>query len=168
MTFRDSPVATPLLWIGHRHLLALDPQTGGRIWDRQTERSPLRVFPFAGAFFVACEGEKKVHVLEQTTGEPERELWVDFEVTAGILADPWLYLAGREGLACIGADRTVAWSVQQVEVRGGLFERTQRNVVGRDARGNEQWRAESPGPFGTNAGLVLGPLMAQPDLDRDT
>lgn len=166
MSYREKPREKPLIWTLSQGVIAVDPESGAKLWDLQMESTPQRVFMFEEALFITSGGT--VQVLDLHTGQEIETKELGFGVSAILIEEDHVFLAGGHGMACMGPGRRILWSVTTEREKGsGLFAGTESSLVCRDDQGAEVWRTE-PGKYLANGGLMLGDAVVQPDLDRDT
>jgi outer membrane protein assembly factor BamB len=148
---RGVPVVTCLGQV----LIAVDPDSGERLWSRPLERPVRRLLKAWRHLFVADAGEPaRIAWLDLATGEPRGVVDAGFVVTAALGAGTHVYFAGPDGALGLAADGSLVF---RALLEGG-------EVVGRDADGRELWRVPAAGPRGDGV-LLVGDAVAQPDID---
>jgi hypothetical protein len=142
-------------------LVAVDAETGARVWTRPLGKPVLRVVLAWRHVFVAVPaagptGEPRSEILwfDVHTGEPRGERSIGFAVTAALARGTHVYFAGARGAVAMAADGTELF---RVDLDGA-------QLVARDAGGRDLWREATVGEDGVGV-LLLGDAVAQPDFD---
>jgi outer membrane protein assembly factor BamB len=163
MDYREKPRDKPLIWALCRRVIAIDPNSGAKLWEHKLERHLHRTFLFEEALFVTYE--KTLLALDLYTGEPIETIELAFEISAVLAEEERVFLAGGHGMACMGAGKRILWSVgTETEGEAGFFTSGPRSMICRDAKGNEMWRSD-PDLYYANSGLLLGDRVVQRDLE---
>lgn len=165
---RTAPGSPPLVLALRSTLVALDPATGTHRWRATFPMQIRRVFPVEGAVLVvlADPGTRgAVHAIDLATGMSRRAVELGFDPSgAALVKDGMLYVASEHGVACVTADCQLVWKGAIQAVSRGLFSLGHMLVVtGADGAERAQIEVGDQTSSG-NAGLVLGELVAQPDL----
>jgi outer membrane protein assembly factor BamB len=166
MPYRDAPGSAPLLLLLGGLIIAVDPERGTRRWERRLDDRPTRLF-LVGQTLLVTQGNDagaRVSCFDVNSGEPRGSFLLGFEVTAGLTRGEHVILAGSRDAVCITAAGALAWSVAtEVQVKNA-WNGDKRALVCRDASGAELWRTEPNEGHAGEAGLLLGDLVAQPDI----
>lgn len=165
-------MSTPLLLLNRRTLLAMDPITGVARWQVPLEDLPTRFFVTDETVLVATasaiDTDKLPGAIVAFTlagGVLLGKVQLPFAVTAGLVHEGHLFLAGRRGAACLTARGEVRWiaSPDRGQVLPGVT--VDGALVARDASGKELWRVDRQDASAeARPGLAIGALVAQPDL----
>jgi hypothetical protein len=165
---RTAPTPPLLVLALRQTLVGLDPETGAHRWRAALPMQVRRIFPIEGAVLaVLAEPPTRgaVHVLDLATGMSRGSVQLDFDPSgAAILKDGRLYLASAHGVACLTTDCQLLWRGGMHDVPRGLFG-TVATLVIRGPAGEERTQLEvGPQSVSDDAGLLLGDVVAQPDL----
>lgn len=160
MTYREPPQPEPLILALKTLLVAMNPDTGEKLWEKYIDDSAERLFLLQGVVFVAY-GEKML-IIDPRTGKELNTVELPFRITAGLVREGKLHVCGSTGAACITSGG-IEWFVRYEREKG----QSQGWLVCRDRSSQELWRV-MPGEsyIGVEPGMMLGTLVAQPDLDR--
>jgi hypothetical protein len=150
------------LVLSHRQLLvAIDPASGHKVWEHKLGSTARRLFRIGPRLFAAYD--TFVCFLDMQTGALLGHVDVGFRISAGFVKDGHLFIAG-DGAACLRGDGSIVWQVVTRDTSGWVH--GELNLVCVSPDGREIWRSM---PLGTdftsdNTGLVLGDVVAQPDM----
>ena len=160
--------ALPLIASNRTLLIAVEPRSGKLLWQQRLPTAPTRLFQVGRSLFV-CESTKdgvssRLHCIDVSTGAFIGRLELGFGITAGFVDGDVLYVAGGGGFACISTRGEIVWKAVYT-VDAGLVS-SKEAFVCTDSAGRELWRSDDPGAriTGDAEGLILGALVAQPDL----
>lgn len=165
---RSAPTAPLLVLALRQTLVGLDPETGTHRWRAALPMQVRRIFPIEGAVLAVLADPPThgaVHVFDLATGMSRHSVQLDFDPSgAAILKNGRLYLASEHGVACLTTDCQLLWKGRICDVPRGLFG-TVPTLVIRGPAGEERTQLEvGPQSASGNAGLLLGDVVAQPDL----
>jgi hypothetical protein len=163
MDYREKPRGKPLFWALYKRVVAIEPDSGAKLWERSFEHLLQRMFQFEEALFVSCRRE--LYSFDLYTGEAIETIELAFDLSTVLAEEERVFLAGGHGMACMGPGRRILWSVvDEAEGEMGFFTSAPSSMICRDTEGNEMWRSEPSGNFIANGGLMLGDWVVQPDL----
>jgi outer membrane protein assembly factor BamB len=166
--YRDAPAPLPLVTSIAGVVLALDPETGARIWSTKLESRIARVLVAGRLVFVATRSESlrdasEIVLLDLETGAQRSALEVTSTMNAAIARGDRVYFAGPLGCVALAIDGRMLWQARADVTRRGTFIEL-RDLVGYDATGHEMWRIAGVS-YGLDVFLALGDIIAQPDFD---
>lgn len=166
MAYRDAPSSPPLVMLLSGLVIALDPELGTRRWQRSLGERPTRFFLVGETLMITLGSgaEASVVCLDMSTGEKRGSYLLGFEVMSGLSRGEHLILAGLRDAVCLTSSGSLAWSVAPEIVEKNAWNGDKRELVCREASGTELWRAPLDENRTDESGLLLGDLVAQPDL----